>query len=435
MIAPRLSDDQLRRAGAVVGARCGLRFDAGNRPLLEEGLVRAAAAENATPEALVDRLERAPSDALLQSVLRQVTIGETYFFRHPEHFEALRTLVLPERTQARGALKQLRGWSAGCATGEEAWSLLMALQAAGADWQVSVLGTDINKAALAHARAGRYGRWSVRAELTGPAGMVRRLPDGGAEVAPWLHAKVRFDYLNLHDPIYPSLYTCTQGLDVIFCRNVLVYFMPDAAAKVLARLADCLCAGGWLVVGALDVDLAPPELERVRAAGVTILRKPAAEAARPVRTTPARPWPAPPPPAPAEGDTGPRLLERARAAADRGALDDAIALGRQALACARTPAALHLVALLLGERGEEDERLALLHEVIAREPDDALALLALGMSERTAAATRAGHLGRVLALTARRLDGERLPGPEPLPVAWVRKVASAALRRLEEAKS
>jgi hypothetical protein len=73
-----------------------------------------------------------------------------------------------------------------------------------------------------------------------------------------------------------------------------------------------------------------------------------------------------------------------------------------------------------------------LHEVIARAPDDALALLALGLSERTAVATRAGHLARVLAVTARRLDGERLPGPEPLPVSWVRKVASAALRRLEE---
>jgi chemotaxis protein methyltransferase CheR len=306
-----------------------------------------------------------------------------------------------------------------------------------------VLGTDINKAALAHAQAGRYGRWSLRGDLTPAQGMLRPLPDGGAEVASWLRDSVRFDYLNLHDPIYPSLFTGTQGLDIIFCRNVLVYFVRDAAERVLARLADCLAEGGWLIVGALDVDLAPPTLARVRADGVTLLTPRRAGATPTVRRPAARPSSAPPLAREARAsEHAPFLCQarasehaaflcQARAAADRGALDEAIALAQSAVAAKRTAAALHLLALLLGERGDEDKRLALLAEVVTSDPDDALAHLALGLSDRAVHAERHAHLQRVLGITAGRLDGERLPGPEPLPVSWVRKLATAALRRLE----
>src|SRR5256714_15010651 len=118
MMASRISDEEFRRAGALVGARCGLRFDEANRPILEQGLERAAQGEQTPPSELLDRLQSAPSDALVQSVLRQVTIGETYLFRHPEHFAAVRDVVVPERMRARSVGKELRGWSAACATGE-----------------------------------------------------------------------------------------------------------------------------------------------------------------------------------------------------------------------------------------------------------------------------------------------------------------------------
>jgi chemotaxis protein methyltransferase CheR len=445
VIADRLTDDEFRRAGAQLGARCGLRFDEANRAILEKGLLRAAAAEGSVPSVLLDKLERTPSEALVQSVLRQVTIGETYFFRHPEHFAALRDVIVPDRMRAHGLFRELRAWSAGCATGEEAWSLVMSMSAgAGAGWKVSVLGTDINRAALETARRGEYGSWSVRSTLPLPAGMTRPLADGGAAVAPWLHSQVRFDYLNLHDPIYPSLYTATQGLDVIFCRNVLVYFNREAALQVLARMRDCLVDGGWLLVGALDVDFAPPGLERVNIGGITLLHKRTpVEVARPKRPTPPRPLaPLAPPVQTAQSvqtaennraaEASRRLLTAARAAADCGALAEAATLARRAVDEERSPLALHLLALLLGEQGEEEEQVRLLREVVAQAPDDALAHLALGVSERGGApAARATHLRRVLALTAHRLEGERLQGPEPLPVSWVRKVASAALRRVE----
>src|SRR5205807_253940 len=95
------------------------------------------------------------------------------------------------------------------------------------------------------------------------------------EVAPAVRALVRFEYLNLHDAVYPSLLTGTQGLDVIFCRNVLVYFAPEAAAATIARLRDCLVEGGWLVMTALDVAAARHDMEVIRFADVSLLRKPA----------------------------------------------------------------------------------------------------------------------------------------------------------------
>jgi chemotaxis protein methyltransferase CheR len=408
----RLSDEQLRRASALLQQRCGLRFDAANRALLEEGLYRAADAENSSAAELLDLLDREPTDALVQSVLRQVTIGETYFFRHPEHFAALTGHVLRERLLARGPAEPLRAWSAGCATGEEAWSLLMTLHAAGR--RALVLGTDINKAALHKARSGRYAGWSIRNELSAPPGLLRQR-DGNADVAPWLHAHAHFDYLNLNDPIYPSLFTGTQGLDIIFCRNVLVYFAPAAAERVLERLADCLADGGWMVVSALDLESAPTTLERVPAAGVTLLRKPA----RPPR-----------PPA-TVALTHPELLAAAHEAAERGAIGEAIERARQALGVRRSPAALHLLALLMGERGDDDERLALLREVASRAPHDVLARLGLGLSEKMAREERTAHLKRALALTEGRPD-EPLGGPDPLPAGWVRKVAAATLRRLDD---
>jgi hypothetical protein len=99
------------------------------------------------------------------------------------------------------------------------------------------------------------------------------------------------------------------------------------------------------------------------------------------------------------------------------------------VATVRSADALHLLALLVAQRGDEDERLTLLAEVATRAPDDALAHLALGLSDRLPELERAAHLRRVLRLTQRRAD-EPLPGPEPLPASWVRKVAASMLRQL-----
>jgi chemotaxis protein methyltransferase CheR len=454
-----LSDAELARAAAVLGARCGLRFDARTRELLVDGLGRAARAEGVPATELVAQLSLHAPDELMQAVLRHVTIGETYFFRHPEHFELVRDRIVPELTGGR-APRPLRAWSAGCAAGEEAYSLAIALADAAPGWDVHVLGTDINRAALAAATRGEYGRWSQRGSAGERLrGHVRPLPDGGVAMSPSVRARVRFDYLNLHDPCFPSLLTGTQGLDLIFCRNVLLYFFAEAAQAVLARLAACLVDGGWLVVSALDVGEPPPGLEPIVHAGTPVLRKRATATSAPhagperLARTPARGTASLPPPssslpssppslsssAPSRdmhdvhgsapnacsarmAPSSPPLLRDAKRAADAGDLDAALALGRAAVAAERTPEALHLCALVLAERGDHAGARALLEDAVALDPAYVLGHLSLGLDGDAA------HLQRVIDLCGARRDDELLPGPDPLPVSWVRKVARAGRR-------
>jgi chemotaxis protein methyltransferase CheR len=187
-------------------------------------------------------------DARAALCARFLTIGETYFLREPRAFDLVcdqaRALL------ARGAARPLRIWSAGCCTGEEPYSIALALRRDVpqlSPGRVDILATDLNDAFLDIARAGIYRRWSFRrtdpAEL---AAFFRPLGDGRYEVDASLRAQVRFANLNLAGGTYPS------AMDVIFCRNVLMYFGPDQAARVVARLRDCLVDGGWLVVNASE---------------------------------------------------------------------------------------------------------------------------------------------------------------------------------------
>ena len=448
----------------MLGSRCGLRFDARTRELLVDGLERAARAESLPAAELVARLQTTSPDELMQAVLRQVTIGETYFFRHPEHFSLLRERIVPELMRHRDR-RTLRAWSAGCAAGEEAYSIAIALGEAAPGFDVHVLGTDINKSALATARRGEYGRWSQRGiAREALAGYVSALSDGGVCVAPNVKERVRFEYMNLNDPIYPSLLTGTQGLDVIFCRNVLVYFFPEAAQAVLARMASCLVDGGWLVCSALDVVEPPPGLEMVADVNTFVLRKQLTPP-RPRRATPPMPimqpvtqpnaQPAHPTAQSATMMTGSQrlaartpargtaaaagatnsvavlkppetantaTLRDAKRAADAGDLDLALALGKTLTGIKRTPEALHLCALVLAEQGHELEAHDFLEQSVSVDPGYVLGHLSLGLDGDMS------HLQRVIDLVAARRDDELLPGPDPLPVSWVRKVARAGLR-------
>ena len=171
--------------------------------------------------------------------------GETSFFRHPAWFERFQETLAecPSQTAV---------WSAGCSGGQEAYSLAMAArQAAGAaERVVRVLGTDISRRQLAKAAAGAYSEAELR---ECPAAMRARhfvpAPDGrGWVVCPEVARQVRFDHANLLDPAtYPAL-----SPDVIFCRNVLLYFRPDVRLRCLERLRNCLRPGGWLFLGPAD---------------------------------------------------------------------------------------------------------------------------------------------------------------------------------------
>jgi len=245
--------DALAALAALVEARSGLRFVGGRSDELATKVARAfAESECATwPEYQA----HVTSGALFEQLVETLTIGETYFYRHRPYFDMLEREILPEIVARRRASRRLRLWCAGCATGEEAYSLAIAVRGMLPDvddWQVTLLATDLNRAFLARAKTGVYGEWSFRE--TDPAFKAANfLVDGSRwRVRPEVRKLVRFGQLNLAEDGYPSAAGGTAGLDLILCRNVLLYFGQDLTQKVVGRMRTALVPGGWLVLGPSD---------------------------------------------------------------------------------------------------------------------------------------------------------------------------------------
>lgn len=193
---------------------------------------------------------RQPSGNLATQVMAALTTNETLFFRDARPFEAFRTLVLPEAANS-GSLSV---WSAACSTGQEVYSLAMLLAEEAAQLRgcrFSILGTDISEPALARARRGVYSGFEVQRGLS-PARLARHCiaRDGCWEVRPELRTRASFRMVNLLE-----LPAGLGPFDVIFCRNVLIYFDLATKTRVLGALAARLRPGGWLVLGGAETTL------------------------------------------------------------------------------------------------------------------------------------------------------------------------------------
>jgi chemotaxis protein methyltransferase CheR len=326
----------------------------------------------------------------------ELTVGESYFFRDRPTHDALMRHVLPgliaERRLA-GRL-HLRLWSAGCSHGEEAYSLAILVDRLLPDrakWQVTILGTDVDPRALEAAQRGIYRPWALREipDWIRPY-FTCRGPDR-FELAPEIRRMVTLAPLNLASEAYPA---STAGMDVIVCRNVLMYFTPAARRATLERLKRRLAGGGWLVVGPAE---ASPELMRPLAPvyfpGAVLRRKAAAPAPVERAGAPDRPAPFERPRAGAELDRPapferarsrtaperPALVERARAEADLGRLDRASELCRLALERDRLDAeALLLLATIDREQGDPEAALASARAAVYAAPESAAAHFLLG---------------------------------------------------------
>jgi chemotaxis protein methyltransferase CheR len=191
----------------------------------------------------LDLVQREGSDER-EAFVNALTTNLTAFFREPHHFELLQAHAR-HRAGKRGA--PLRCWSSACSTGEEAWSIAMVLREA--ECAGEVLGTDIDTDVLNTAQAGVYR--SERAATLAPERLRRHFlrgtgdNDGLVSVRPELRSMVRFGQLNLQSPAWPAL----ERFDVVFCRNVVIYFDREFQKKLLSRFADLLVPGGLLLVG------------------------------------------------------------------------------------------------------------------------------------------------------------------------------------------
>jgi chemotaxis protein methyltransferase CheR len=228
---------------------------------------------------LVRRLGR--DDKLFDSLIADVTVGETHFFRHKAQLEAIRKIVFPSLSKERSADHMYRIWSAGCATGEEAYTLAIMASEEGLARRTSILATDISRPALSRAEAAEYSAWSFRGMDRSFIRNYFETKGACARVRGDIRDLVRFRPLNLALDDYPSPGTATADLDLILCRNVLIYFDSNAVSQAARRLYECLAPGGWLVLGPSD----PPlwhhvDLEPILAPGAVIYKREGRKALR-----------------------------------------------------------------------------------------------------------------------------------------------------------
>ena len=193
-----------------------------------------------------------PEDALQHHFISHLTIGETHFFRNQPQFEALAETILPEIVARHRLDRRLRIWCAGCATGEEPYSMAILLDRLLPDyatWNVSILATDIDRQALARAERGVYGAWSFR-QVSDAIRTDYFAPEGAfALLAPSIRRRVTFAHLNLAEAEHACWAQLVAETDLILCRNVLIYFSPATTRTVVDRLYNALGEGGWLLVG------------------------------------------------------------------------------------------------------------------------------------------------------------------------------------------
>ena len=202
-------------------------------------------------EVLFSRLEMSPDRELEREVVEAMLTNETLFFRDRQPFDQFRDVILPRLMEARSGKRHIRIWSAACATGQEPYSLAMILDEEArklAGWRVEIVGTDLSSSAIETARAAVYSQFEVQRGL--PINLLLRYfqRQGDAwSVVEHLRARVQFRIFNLLTDVRPL-----GQFDVIYCRNVLLYFDLPTRRAVLARLAEALAPDGYLVLGAAE---------------------------------------------------------------------------------------------------------------------------------------------------------------------------------------
>jgi chemotaxis protein methyltransferase CheR len=252
-----ISDALCERVSALVAASLGLDFPPDRYADLRRGLIASARELGLTDVAqyaqwLVNAGPLPPDQ--LDVLASHLTVGETYFFRERLTLGALAEHALSELIRVRRRQdKRLRIWSAACSSGEEVYSLAILLQQILPDWRewhITILGTDINQEALRKAQAGVYTRWSFRnCPPNFQEKHFTRLAEDRFEVRHDTRALVRFEHMNLATDVFPSLETDTSAMDVILCRNLLIYFTPAQAQVLVGKLHRSLVDEGWLAVG------------------------------------------------------------------------------------------------------------------------------------------------------------------------------------------
>lgn len=267
---------QMARLRSLIRDRTGLVVDRDAR--LEQAVAEVMAETGLLSAGdLADALSGSGSREAWHALVPRLTGNDGGTWRGALHLQALERHVLPDVVRSNAAARTLRVWAAGCATGEEAWTVaMMLLRRTDLDgWDLQVLGTERDVQALDRAEDGRYTAWSfreapaaVRKAFFGPA------PRGRLEVTQPLRRIVEFRNLDLAAPVFPS---DLGQFDVILCRNDLLWMDRTTAGRAVQRFRDSLRPGGWLLAGRADTAPGPFSSFEVHARdGAMLHRRPPA---------------------------------------------------------------------------------------------------------------------------------------------------------------
>ena len=361
--------EDIERLRTLVGATLGLDLDEGKHALLAGVLRSRAQAMGVDAPAYLDALATSWQPQELRRLAAELTVTETSFFRNVEQFDAFAAVVLPDRIAARAGTRSLRILSAGCASGEEAYSLAVGTRDCPGltGWNVAIRGIDVNPSALRKARAGRYSDWSLR--QTDAAQRARLFHSDGASflLDRAIRAMVSFEERNL--TLDDDSFWASDSFDVIFCRNVIMYFAPETMRAVIARLTRSLSPGGFLFLGHAETlrGLSTDFHLRHTHGAFYYQRKDAAEALGPIGFVPSRAAEFRSGPSKAIVAQGTNWIDAIHDAARR---IDALTAARPRLADGAADDLRDAVALIEGERFDDArELLCALPEARARDPE------------------------------------------------------------------
>jgi chemotaxis protein methyltransferase CheR len=249
-----LRPDEFDYIAKLLKERSGLVITPDKGYLLESRLMPLARSRGlATLSDIVGKM-RAHDEQLVRDVTEAMTTNESFFFRDEKPFSQFRETILPQILAARGTKKSIRIWSAACSSGQEAYSLAMILkeeQAKLAGWHIEIVGTDLSVEMLEKAKAGLYSQFEVQRGLAIQL-LIKyfKKKDESWQIDPGLRSMVQFREWNLLRDLKPL-----GQFDIVFCRNVLIYFDQPTKTQVLEAIARQMPADGLLFLGGAETVL------------------------------------------------------------------------------------------------------------------------------------------------------------------------------------
>ncbi len=451
---PELDRQQFQLLQRLLVEESGLYFDSDRQGLLRAGLAaRMTARRLGSVHEYYQLLKGQPDGRQeIKSLIDLVTVGETYFFRLPAQFDAIRHHLLPPLVQARqSGPRTVRVWSAACSTGEEPYSLAISLLEALPEpdtWDISILATDVNREHLRRAAAAEYGLRAVR--LVPPEWREKYFRQRGDQflLRDTVKRRVKF----LHHNLVRDLYTAPEmeRLDLLFCRNVTIYFQLDTTRAIMERFADCLASTGHLFIGDAEMlwqitdKFVPVVFQNAFLYRLATARDRAHPQPVPLALDiplPTAPAPVAPPvtrtlPVPDPVDAA-ASLQQATLLANEGRHDDAIALLRDLIThdnlCGP---AYYLLGTLYSIKNETNHALAAFRRAVYVEPHYGLAYIALANIHRKLGRPADARREFQNALTPLRglADDQLVLHSEDLTAGYLRAICQRNLEQLAAAQ-